>query len=543
MRKSTPGPTSSRPTLTRLQQLVAAHGDIHAAAVSPGHIYERLAAVAVEIAGASFGGVAVLEDGGRRIRRIHAGLTPGQERAAAAPHADALLAEIAQGIEPIRIDDGELSARLPDGAPGWPDMGSFLAVPIRVRGEAFGALFVGHPEPGHFSDELQGNLTALAGTAGLAIDRATLQQNAALRARISQAVAEVASALVAEHSEDAIPIVAERIADLSGGDSVSIVVPAEEDRLLVEYSLGVAARELMGRSYPREGSAAALALDSGQPFLSDRPRFAEAVMLGPTICVPLSARGVTIGVLVVARIEGAAQFTDEEFETAVDFAGQVAVALVIARGRTELERLNRLEDRSRIARDLHDHVIQRLFASGLSLQASLPRVADPAIRSIIEDQVSALDTAIVEIRTAISAMTAEGVRRETLRHRIIDAIGSMTHAFPASPELSFAGAVDLLVPSEMHDDVIAVVREGLANAAKHARSTRCSVSVVADEDEVVVEVADDGIGMPAHPERRSGTGNLSRRAESWGGTMQHEPNTPRGTRLLWRAPYRDRSDR
>jgi len=537
--KSTPRRPSA-PTLTRLQQLVAAHGDIHAAALTPERLYERIAAVAVELTGAAFGGVAVLEDG-RRIRRIQTG--PDGERDAPSPGAsrlDALLLDVAQGLEPLRIDDTEDDARLP-AAVGVRPIRSFLAVPVRVHGESFGALFVADPEPARFGAELEGNLTALAGTAGLAIDRTTLHRSASLRARISQAVAEVASALVAEHAEDAIPVVAEQIADLSGADSVSIIVEADDDRLVIEYSLGIGTRELTGRSYPRAGSAAALALDSGQPFLVGRAGFGEPDLLGPMIVVPLTARGTTIGALIAAREEGADEFTNEEFETAVDFAGQAAVALVIARGRAELERLNLLEDRSRIARDLHDHVIQRLFAAGLSLQAALPRVADPDVRAIVEDQVTALDTAIAEIRTAISAMTAEHAERETLRHRVIDAIGSMTHAFPVSPELSFAGAVDLLVPETMHDDVVAVVREGLANAAKHANATRCSVSVVADEEAVVVEVVDDGNGMPERPPRRSGTGNLSERAGSWGGSMHHEPNIPKGTRLVWRAPYRSRS--
>jgi signal transduction histidine kinase len=198
-----------------------------------------------------------------------------------------------------------------------------------------------------------------------------------------------------------------------------------------------------------------------------------------------------------------------------------------------------LEDRSRIARDLHDNVIQRLFGAGLSLQA-LAGQADERLRARIVEQVDALDAAIADIRTAIFTMTSQSdTDQPTLRHRVIDLLGELSEAFTDAPRLAFAGPVDLMVPPDVADDVVAVVREGLANVARHAQAEHAWALVAVLDGTALVEIEDDGRGIAPESTRSSGTANLAARAEARGGTLELAPRHPRGTVLRWRVPLEE----
>jgi len=220
---------------------------------------------------------------------------------------------------------------------------------------------------------------------------------------------------------------------------------------------------------------------------------------------------------------------------AADFAGQASVALELARGRSAGQKLALLEDRSRIARDLHDNVIQRVFAAGIGLQAISGSVDDPHVRERIIEEVVALDVAIVEIRTAIFALTAQASRNTaSVRHRIIDLLSELSALFDQTPRLVFTGPIDLLTPADMADDIAAVIREGLSNVVRHAQASETVVTLSVADDLVVIEVVDDGVGVVAS-DRRSGLANLSARAERWGGDVVLENRARGGTRLRWTA--------
>ncbi len=503
-------------------------------------VLRQMTRIAMELTEAEFGALGVLAEDGSLARLIHLG---------ASERIVARLGALARGEGPIgALGEESGIVRIGDiaedpGAVGSPEryaeMRSFLAAPVQVRDRPFGSLYLAHHERDWFDEDDEGVIAALARTAGTAIDHANLVVEHELRLRLSRSTAEVSTVLVGENADDALPFIAERVADLVDADTALILMPHGDDEFRVALVRGAQGTDMEGETFRRRDTLSGAVYESGQPAMSEHGGLAAPYGIGPVICAPLlSGTGISAGVLVTGRLQGATMFTTEELSLVADFAGQAAVALELARARADRERLSLLEDRARIARDLHDHVIQRLFAAGLNLQATAAKVEDPGIRATIQDQVTALDTAIGEIRTAIFALTAEGAARGTLRHRIIDAIGSVSSALPIAPQLSFAGAVDLLVPLELHHDVIAVVREGITNAIRHAQPHRVSVSVIATEDAVLVEVVDDGIGMPTAPRRRSGTANLAERAESWGGSMRHEPNEPNGTRLVWQAPYR-----
>ncbi|MDP9028488.1 MAG: histidine kinase, partial [Actinomycetota bacterium] len=219
---------------------------------------------------------------------------------------------------------------------------------------------------------------------------------------------------------------------------------------------------------------------------------------------------------------------------ASEFAAQASVALELARGRLDREALELLDDRSRIARDLHDHVIQQLFGAGLSLQSAAGR-APGAVGDAIREQVDAIDAAISEIRTVIFALSSSTRRDASLRHRLLDVVTDAGVMLPSAPRLSFAGPVDLLIRGELADDVTAVIRESVSNVARHAEASNCEIHVAVDDREVLVRIDDDGRGYTPGP-RASGTANLASRAIELGGQYSIERRAEGGTRVLWRSP-------
>jgi signal transduction histidine kinase len=209
--------------------------------------------------------------------------------------------------------------------------------------------------------------------------------------------------------------------------------------------------------FASNGTMTARAIQSGKPVVveSSAGTPERPLVLGPTMVIPMITAGSPRGALIVSRGPGSRSFSHQEVELAADFAAQASVALELAAARVDQQRLLVLEDRSRIARDLHDHVIQRLFAAGLSLQAAAGQVSDTRIKTRIADQVQSLDEAIVAIRTAIFTLTAEPEERPPLRHRVIDLLSELGGLFDVSPRLAIAGPVELSVPDALAEDLLA----------------------------------------------------------------------------------------
>ena len=497
---------------------------------------------AVALVGARYGAIGVIGPDGTLEQFIHTGI-PEEEAARIGhlPEGHGLLGALIEEQRPIRLDNLAEDPRSAGVPRHHPPMDSFLGVPVRVRGETYGNLYLTQQERGRFSAEDEELVIALASTAGAAIDHARLFDESRRRQRWTAASAEVTATLLSDQAEDSLAVLADRVAVLAEADLVCVSVPAADGSLRVEVARGDRADRLQGHVFEPAGTVAGRAHESGQPVLAEVPDATTDVLsIGATMAVPLTPSDEPVGVLTVSRGPGRPRFTLADLDMAADFAAQASVALQLAAGRADRQRLAVLEDRSRIARDLHDHVIQRLFGAGLSLQA-IGGTVDDAARARITDQVDALDAAIAEIRTAIFTMTSRpDVDRPSLRHRIIDLLGETTGQFAEPPRLAFTGAVDLMVPPEMTDDLVAVVREGLANVARHARATGVSIAVSVADGHVSVEVTDDGIGIDPAVSRSSGTANLAARAAGWGGTFRLEPRSPSGTVLRWTAPIAGR---
>jgi signal transduction histidine kinase len=255
---------------------------------------------------------------------------------------------------------------------------------------------------------------------------------------------------------------------------------------------------------------------------------------GPIMVVPLRGSGRVHGVLNLVRLRGRAAFSAEDVDLATGFANQVAVALELAQARADQQRAALLDERERIAADLHDHVIQRLFAAGLSLQALAATLGPGRATDRVMSTVGDLDATISQIRTAIFQLqqTSQTTAR-TLRARVLDLVGELATALGFDPAVRFSGLLDTL-PDRLSDDLLAVVREALSNIARHAQAHTAEIDLTAHDNRVTLIVRDDGVGV-SDTTRRSGLANLRRRARNHGGSFVLEPGPGGGTLLTWTA--------
>jgi signal transduction histidine kinase len=503
-------------------------------------VLRSIVEAAVQLLDAKYGALGVIAPDGHLEQFIHVGI-PNEtaDLIGHLPEGHGLLGALIEDPRPILLDHLGRDPRSSGFPDHHPPMDSFLGVPVRVRDEIFGNLYLTEQASGSFSSEDKELLTSLAATAGIAIENARLLDETRRRQRWSAASAEIAAAIITDDSDASLGFLVERVVELADADLVAIVLPASDARLIVDTARGAHADEIIGLIFPRAGSLAGRALESGQPVLTDsnqtdldRP---DAIALGPTMAIPLMGSSGQQGVLTVARELGRGRFVSADIEMAADFAGQASLAIELNRARADSQRLAVLEDRSRIARDLHDHVIQRLFGAGLGLQALGGTLNDARAREAIDEHVGSLDDAIIQIRTAIFALKGSARdERPSLRHLVLDLLSEVSPAFEHTPRIVFAGPIDVFVPPEMTEDILAVVREGLANVARHARADSSVVSLSVVSGEMVVEISDDGIGV-SDVTRRSGTANLLERASQWDGSFSLGARNEGGTVLRWTA--------
>jgi signal transduction histidine kinase len=315
------------------------------------------------------------------------------------------------------------------------------------------------------------------------------------------------------------------------------------DQLVIEHAVGTGSEEALGLVLPAHGSASGTVMATGKPLavedFSGDERVAlvarEHLGLGPAVLVPLGSPGNVRGVLTAGRHRGSLPLSPPAVEMLVTFAAQAGIGLELAEHRKDAQRLALFEDRDRIARDLHDLVIQRLFATGMSLQGSAGLVADPDAANRVRQAVDALDETIRDIRSAIFTLQSRPQARPAgIRARILEIIGEMTESLGFAPSVRMEERLDALVSAEISEQLLAVLREALSNVARHAGASRVSVAVTAGSDLTLV-VRDDGSGMKGST-RRSGLGNLADRAGELGGTLRVEPADGGGTELEWRVP-------
>jgi len=508
----------------------------------------RLVHAAVDLVDARYGALGVLGDDGFIARFLTVGLSDDEIRAIGHyPRGHGILGELIRHPAPLRLHDLADDPRAAGIPANHPPMHTFIGVPLRVHGQPFGNLYLTEKRGGgDFTDEDQRLLEGLAVAASVAVENARLYDETRLRERLAHANDAVSRRLLAGASRDEVlDVVAAEALQLADADMSLLAVPdpANPETLVVGAAHGTGGEHLDGTVIPEEGTFAREVYVSGRPVVtadaSSHPTmsaaFDPADQTGPLAALPLGEPGRTRGVLTVARRRGGIAFSPVVVEALAGFATQAAVALELAERRHDGERLAVLRDRDRIARDLHDLAIQRLYATGLSLQGVSRRLGDSPEAPRIGRAVDEVDETIGLIRTTIRGLQPGAGRTVGLRARIIAEVQAASGALGFPPALRFDGTVDALVPPVTADHLVAVVRESLSNVARHARATTVDVLLRADGD-VVLTVSDDGVGM-RDDVHLSGIANLADRARELGGTMAVGPCPDgRGTLVRWQVP-------
>ncbi|HEY3715535.1 MAG TPA: GAF domain-containing protein [Jatrophihabitantaceae bacterium] len=530
-------------TQDRLRGLLRANRSIVGDLALP-VVLQRIVEAARELAHARYAALGVVAPDSGLEQFIHVGFDDETVTDIGhLPEGKGLLGALIDDPRPIKlgnIADDRRSVGFPSQ---HPPMASFLGVPIRIRNEVYGNLYLTEREGGEFTAEDEDLVSALAATAATAIENARLFGESRRRQDWLQASAEITRQLLSGEGEQALQLIARRVGELANADVVTVVLPSlDQQSLVVDVAVGEGAEQLAGTSYPLAGTLSALAISTGRPVMigdvqqdtSYTVHLSEVVTVGPVMAIPLVGALGNRGALVTGRLHGQRQFNDVELDMAMTFANHASVALELADARADQQRVALLEDRDRIARDLHDHVIQRLFAAGLSVQTAASSLRNDQRGDRLGQVVDDIDETIRQIRTSIFELRGPlGPARETVRTRVLAVVDDLADALGFSPDVRFAGPLDTMVDDDVADDVVAVVREALSNVARHAQAQRVEIEITATGQKLTIDIIDDGRGL-GDTSRRSGLANLQERAERRGGTLSVPEHD--GARLIWSVP-------
>ncbi|ADG98817.1 GAF sensor signal transduction histidine kinase [Segniliparus rotundus DSM 44985] len=506
----------------------------------------QIVRAAIKLVGAEHGALGVLGPDGMLTEFVHEGIDEeARKLIGPLPTGRGMLGAMAEGSKTQRLVDIAAHPASIGFPANHPSMSTFLGVPVKVRGEVFGRLYLtGKKDGQQFTKDDEVVVRALAVAAGIAVENARLYEEARRRQQQLRASAEVTAELLGGTAPaQVLRLIASRAAELVDADHALIALPrgaaqpAHTAELAVAVHIGPCAHEMTGMTIPVDRSV------PGAVFCDRTPRNVpelalglpdgKVVTLGPALALPLRAGESTAGVLLLIRDAGGAGFDMEQLDIGASFAEQAALALEQAEIRSAKHELEMLADRDRIARDLHDHVIQRLFVIGLGMQSTHRRAAKtPAVAERLTEHIDRIHEVIEEIRTAIFDLhtAGDGVALRVVLHK---AIAELTGDSALRVAVRMAGPLDV-VPEEIAVHAEAVVREAVTNVLRHAGATELSITVTVGGD-FVIDVADNGKGVP-EVVARSGLHNLADRASACCGSLAVTRLQTGGTRLVWTAP-------
>jgi signal transduction histidine kinase len=515
------------------------------------HVLRRIVEAAVVLVNAEYGALGVIGDDSRLSEFLTVGI--GEERREEIgdlPSGHGILGELIRHPVPLRLP--ELSDHPASyGFPAHhPPMHSFLGVPIRVRDRVFGNIYLTEKRgAAEFDAEDESVLSTLAVAAGVAIENARLYEETRMRERWMRASAQVTSTLLSgAPSAEVLELIVEQAQEIASADVGMIaeyVFGADELRPVL--AVGADAERRSGLVLPAQEGFVAAALTTAEPVVSvdivhdarTGERESHWAGLGPVVAVPLGAGGKARGVLLLGRLVGRTPFSDDDSGPLLGFAGQAALALELAQRRRDAEQIALLQDRDRIARDLHDLAIQRLFAAGMTLQSAQRFMDHPEGTERLSRTVDDLDDTIKIIRSTIFGLRTHGggAKEDSgLRGRVSEAVKASATSFGFTPALRIEGLVDTDVPGDVADHALAVLGEALSNAVRHSGARSVDVHLRCAGGELTLTVTDDGCGVPDGA-ARSGLKNIEERARALGGalTLGERPDGG-GTQLVWRVP-------
>jgi signal transduction histidine kinase len=514
-------------------------------------VLARIVSIAGTLVNAKYAALGVLDVGPeRRLRTfVHHGMGADVVEAIGhLPRGHGLLGLLIDDPRPVRLH--EIAAH--PASYGFPEhhppMGSFLGVPVRIRDKVFGNLYLTEKAGGgDFTDEDENVVIALAAAAGVAIENARLYEEAEDRQRWLTATAEITTMLVDDPQiDEALQAIATSAREVAGADVAWVVTGSDSDTLVLRVVSGAPVDATAMHSVPMRESLASRVVQSGEPLvirdLATEPGAVDPSslpgwpQLGPVMVLPLRTADGVEGVLSLAWTPDREEnFHSVDAALPATFAEQATLALQVARGRNDQQRLALFEDRDRIGKDLHDLVIQRLFAVGLTLESSARLANDPELSARLGRAVDDLDATIKDIRRTIFALgsmdTTTDVQTEI--ERIVDRAAAV---MKYRPTLRIEGPLRTAVSAEIAPDLLAVLGEALSNAGRHAEASSVDVLVSAGE-RVVLRVSDDGKGMEEEV-LESGLSNMRQRAHKRGGTFEVQSAAGAGTTVTWAVPAR-----
>lgn len=500
---------------------------------------QTIVRTATELVGARYGALGIRGEGNQIVEFVLEGMGPADlEVIGRLPQGIGVLGLLLNDPRTIRLDDIAKHPASVGFPPNHPPMRTFLGVPVRIGDEIFGNLYLTEKAEGEpFSEDDEVLVEALAAAAGIAIDNARLYEQSRMRQAWIEATRDIATTLLAgDEPGQVVGLIAADALHLSRADAAVALVPTDNGG--PEDITELVVVETAGGAPPASAVPSFSGPDSiiATTFADCTPRrlahIDEAPLTGRAMLVPLRTTDTVAGVLVVMREAGATEFNDEQLTMLASFADQATLAWQLATSQLRMRELDIIADRDRIARDLHDHVIQRLFAAGLALQVTIPRAKPQEVRARLTDTVDELQNVIQEIRSTIFELHGAASETTRLRQRIEQAIAGFAGS-GLRFTVQFVGPLSV-VDIALADHAEAVVREAVSNAVRHSGARAVNVQIRV-EDDFSIEVSDDGCGMPADV-TASGLKNLRTRAERVGGQFSVGESPAGGTVLRWTAP-------
>jgi two-component system, NarL family, sensor histidine kinase DevS len=511
-------------------------------------VLQRIVDLAAEVTDARYGALGVLGPHGTIKEFITTGLSPRErQKIGPVPKGHGILGVLITDARPLRlprIADDPRSVGFP---PNHPPMGSFLGAPVKAMGSVFGNIYLTEKRGGgEFSQEDEEVLVLLATQAGVAIANATLYEQTRHRERWLEAQHEITDAILAGNpTEHVVTLICRKARELVEADLATVVTQSGRSGVLILTAAdGSYPPGMLGMEVPSDNSLSGEVMRTGKPIIledaSHDPRGYQPMVavgnMGHTAFLPLSVQDRTFGTLAVAHKVGGRPFTEEEIRLARTFADQASVALEYGRTRQDAERLAIMEDRERIAKELHDGIIQSLFAVGMSLQGTAAMSADDKSAERIETAVGEIDRVIRDLRNYIF-----GLRPGILADRQLDtAIRHLVEDAASRADLGIQIEIDADVASELASrapDVIQLVREALSNIVRHADASRVELRLTREAGSAVLTISDDGRGYdPGTVRPGQGLGNMTARVEAMGGSSQTASAPGQGTRLRISLP-------
>lgn len=509
----------------------------------------RIIGAARELTSAPYGALAVRDPEGDLLRFVHEGIDVATARVIGhLPVGKGLLSLSLLDTPALRMDDLTTHPSAVGFPEHHPAMRAFLAVPITIRGIVFGNLYLTHDEPGRaFSESDEVAARALAFAAAVAIDNAQLFERERTSVKWMEASREITTALLssAEPHRRPLELVADRLCNLTGAEQAIVLLPAdpdlpddEIDALVVSAAVGAYAAEVIGRRVPVDSSTSGAVFRSGTPVITESLRYPIQAFTDvgqrPAIVMPLRAHDQVVGVIAIARGADQPPFDKSYLDLVSDFASHAAMALVLASARSDARRLTILAERERIAHDLHDHVIQRLFAAGMDLQGTLARARSPEVADRLNRTLDDLQTIIEEIRTTIFQLKSPLGENGDFRQRIQRVVADLTENRDIVTTMRMHGPMTT-VGGELAEQAEAVTAEAISNVLRHSGASRLTIEVSVS-DMFVLDIIDNGCGIPVGNSRSSGLANMKYRAEQLGGACEITNPPEGGTRVHWVAP-------